>query len=200
VKAEPMNARVIVSLFCLVLVGCMANPVQEQPPNTFDPEIENGQVQLESNVSKNDEGFTQESHANTDSYRLKSQEPTQSRQPHISLEYQLATIDKGYVSDTDPTITRFRSLLEQLSSTYVENRQSIADMTVAAQKLLREKYGISESLLTMMEGMNKVLYQRIPNQKYAEYITVYIQFRNKGMSHDEAVAGLAALIQSFSGR
>jgi hypothetical protein len=152
------------------------------------------------NATKNEEIITQKNRPSADSYTMKRQEPTQSYQGEKPLEYALAVIDKqGYVPDDDPTIARFRSLLGQLSNKYVENQQKIADMTVAGQQLLREKYGIVESLLTIMEGMNRVLYQRIPNQQYAEYVTVYVQLRNSGMSHNEAIEGLEALIQTFSG-
>ena len=195
--------KLVISLICLVFVGCTANPTQEESTSsTIELNKQNDKVQLEPNVDKN-ENTTQESHANADSYNVKKPEPAPilapTRRKQRSLEYQLATIDKGYVSDNDLTITRFRSLLDQLSNKYVENKQSIADMTVATQKLLKEKYGISESLLRIMEGMNRILYQRIPNQAYAEYTTVYIQLRNSGMSHSEAVEGLAALIQTLSG-
>ena len=67
-----------------------------------------------------------------------------------SLEYQLATINAaGYVSRDDITVARFRSLLDQLSTTYIENKQQIADMSVKAQQLLK-KEGVKESLLNIM--------------------------------------------------
>lgn len=131
-----------------------------------------------------------------------SSTPNSSQVPHseAALEYKLAVIDNdGYVSDSDPSVARFRSLLSQLSSTYTEDGEAIADMTVAAQRLLKEKYGVTESLRNIMEGMNQVFYSRIPNQKYAEYVAAYIQLRNKGMAHRQAVESLAALVQGLSG-
>ena len=84
-----------------------------------------------------------------------------------SLEYKLATINaRGYVSKDHITVARFRSLLDQLSSTYVENKQQIADMSVTAQEMLK-KDGIEENLLNIMEGLNQLFATRIENQKGA---------------------------------
>jgi hypothetical protein len=114
-----------------------------------------------------------------------------------SLEYQLATINAGgYVSRNHITVARFRSLLSQLSSTYIEKEQQIADMSVKAQQLLR-KDGVAESLLNIMEGMNQIFTRKIENQKYAEYIAAYITLRSKGQSHTEAVRGLQGLLRGL---
>jgi len=91
-----------------------------------------------------------------------------------SIEYKLAVIDAGgFVPKDDLTVARFRSLLNQLSRTYVENKQQIADMTVTAQKLLR-KDGVDESLLNIMEGLNQLFSKPLGNQKYAEYAVAYV--------------------------
>ena len=113
-----------------------------------------------------------------------------------SMEYMLATIEKGYVSRDDIIIARFRSLLQQLDSTYIESKKQIGDMTVTAQNLLRNE-GIKESLLNIMEGMNGLFSKRVENQSYAEYTTAYIVLRKKGQSHYEAIAGLKALLESL---
>ena len=114
-----------------------------------------------------------------------------------SLEFKLATIDKGYVSRDDIIITRFRNLLQQLDGTYIENKQQIADMTVVAvQDLLRDKYGIRESLLNVMEGMNQV----VPSKEgagYKLYITAYVQLRNQGLSHQRALLGIESFLKSM---
>jgi len=115
-----------------------------------------------------------------------------------SIEYQLAVIDaKGYVSKDHISVARFRSLLRQLSNTYVENRQQIADMTVKAQEILKKDEGIKESLLNIMEGMNQIFYKKIENQNYAEYIASYMALRTKGQSHLEAINGLKAIIETI---
>lgn len=46
------------------------------------------------------------------------------------LEHQLAIINAGgYVSENHITVARFRSLLNQLSYKYIEDRQQIAECT-----------------------------------------------------------------------
>lgn len=114
-----------------------------------------------------------------------------------SLEYKLATINaRGYVSRDHITVARFRSLLGQLSSAYVENKEQIADMSVTAQEMLR-KDGIEESLLNIMEGLNQLFATRIENQKYAEYAAAYVTLRSKGQSHSQAIRGLQAILRSL---
>lgn len=114
-----------------------------------------------------------------------------------SLEYKLAVINAGgYVPKNHITVARFRSLLQQLSDTYVENRQQIADMTVTAQNLLR-KEGIQENLLNIMEGMNQLFSKPVGNQKYAEYAAAYVTLRGKGQSHSQAMRGLKAILESL---
>lgn len=114
-----------------------------------------------------------------------------------TLEYKLAVINAGsYVPKDHITVARFRSLLTQLSNTFVENRQQIADMSVSAQEILKEK-GIKEKLLNIMEGMNKLFPKKIENQKYAEYSAAYLVLRDKGESHIEAIEGLKALVAAI---
>ena len=114
-----------------------------------------------------------------------------------SLEYKLATINAGgYVSKDHITVARFRSLLNQLSTTFVEDKQQIADMSVTAQNLLK-KDGIQESLINIMEGMNQIFPRKIDNHKYAEYAAAYVILRSKGQSHTEAIRGLQALLRAL---
>ena len=115
-----------------------------------------------------------------------------------SLEYKLAVINaKGYVSKDHITVKRFRSLLNQLSKTFVENKEQIADMSVAAQKRLEEEGGVEESVLNIMEGMNKIFTEPIENQKYAEYVAAYTVMRIKGNAHEDSINGLKLLIRSL---
>ncbi len=113
-----------------------------------------------------------------------------------SLEHMLATIDKGYASKNDITITQFRSLLKYLDEAYIENKKQIADMSVTAQTLLRNKHGIKESLMNIMEGIFHVFPTTV-NPSYAEYATVYVQLRAKGRSHYEAWMGVTTYLKSI---
>ena len=63
-------------------------------------------------------------------------------------------------------------------------------------ELIRE--GITESLLNIMEGMNGIFVSKISNQKYQEYVSAYIVLRDKWQSHQEAIAGLKALMSALS--
>ena len=52
-------------------------------------------------------------------------------------------------------------------------------MTVKAQQLLR-KQGINEKMLDMVEGINRLVPRRFPNQQYGEYLAVYVDSRIQG--------------------
>ncbi len=116
------------------------------------------------------------------------------------IEYKLAVVDAGgYVSKDHITVARFRSLLQQLTSKFIEDRAKIAGMTVKAQKMLREK-GVNQKMLDMMEGINKLFPRRFPNQQYAEYLAVYVNSRIQGQSHNETLGGLQALLEAIGVR
>lgn len=114
-----------------------------------------------------------------------------------TIEYKLACINAGQrVAQNDINIARFRSLLKQLSKTFVEDPQQIADMSVKGQQMLKQD-GISENLLNIMEGMNQLFYTKVANQKYAEYIAAYLTLRDKGQSHKQAISGLQEILRSM---
>ena len=110
-----------------------------------------------------------------------------------SMEYKLACLDGK--CGNKMVEARFSSLLRQLSSTFAENQAQIADMTVMAQNLLK-KEGISESLLTIMEGMNQ-LFSTTTGLKYSEYVAAYVTLRTKGQSHTDAIVGLKELLRAM---
>jgi hypothetical protein len=131
--------------------------------------------------------------------------PTQNTGSEVSptenktIEYQLAVVDAGgYVPDNDISVARFRSLLEQLSQAYGGSDQQIADQTVKAQELLKNR-GVKESLLNIMTGMNKLFPIAKHNQHYAEVLALYIGLRDKGESNEDAVKDLQDLVQHLSG-
>lgn len=126
-----------------------------------------------------------------------SSEPaTRQPKPERSIEYKLATIDKGYVSEDDITITRFRSLLQQLDAKYADNKQEIADSTVVAQKTLKNDYGIKETMLNIMEDLNRVYVTKV-NPSYALYATAYVMLRGKGLSRQQAIIGTESFLKSI---
>lgn len=114
----------------------------------------------------------------------------------MPLEHKLAIIDKGYVTRDDIAVTRFKTLLDQLSSKYNETRQRISDVTVKGQSLLRDKYGIEESLLNIMEDMNQVLITKV-DPSYPLYATAYVHLRKTGISRQQAIIGIESFIKSI---
>jgi hypothetical protein len=75
-----------------------------------------------------------------------------------TVEYKLGLLDEGgRVTAGDPTVTRFRYLLDEIGSATGETDARIGDMTVAGQGILRSKYGRKVSLLSLMEQAKKEL-------------------------------------------
>jgi hypothetical protein len=92
-----------------------------------------------------------------------------------SLEYKLASINKGYsVSKEDVTIARFRYLLDAIDAKTPESRQQVADMLVTAQQLLHDKHGKDIELLELAEGANTAIPDRA-NISFAEALAALIQ-------------------------
>ena len=117
-----------------------------------------------------------------------------------SLEYMLAAVNaRGYVREDDITIRRFRTLLDQLDEKFVEGREQIGDMTVKGVQML-DQAGIEEKPLNIMEGLNSVFFTKIENQRYAEYVAIYVTAREKGMSHEEAIKDLRNIITALTSR
>jgi hypothetical protein len=113
------------------------------------------------------------------------------------MEYLLAKIDEGGdPTDGDIKVARFKSLLDQLTQSFKENKQQVSDMTVAAQGEMR-KEGVEEPLLDIMEDMNQILPTHLANQSYAEYVTAYITLREKGYSREKARDGVHDLVQAI---
>jgi hypothetical protein len=126
-----------------------------------------------------------------------TQQSTTIPEPEPSIEYKLAAIDRGtYVASDDIAVARFRSLLEQLSTKYGETPQRIADVSVKGRTLLREK-GLDESIQNMMEGMNQVLDRPIGNQKYPDYLGLYVMLRNSGKTHTEAIGNMSGALREL---
>jgi len=80
------------------------------------------------------------------------------RQEKRTPEHNLAIIHEGWkVPEDHTTVFRFRYLLQQLDAQCIQSKEEIADMTVNAQQVIREKRGIKMNLLSMMEEMNKTM-------------------------------------------
>jgi len=111
-------------------------------------------------------------------------------QANESLEYKLACINSGgYVARDHISVNRIRSLLNQLSTTYVENRQEIGDMSAYVQKQLK-KNGVEEGVLNIMEDLNQFSVGKVGSQKYTNYATAYLILRVQGQSRAQTIRGL----------
>jgi hypothetical protein len=106
----------------------------------------------------------------------------------------LAVID-GQPGD-ELMMNRFRSLLGQLDARYIETSQQIGDMTVKAQQMLRDQ-GVAVRLLDVMEGMNRIPSLGVSNQRYAEYVAMYVVLRQEGQSHEEGIGALSELTNAL---
>lgn len=89
------------------------------------------------------------------------------------IEYLLAVINSnGYVNEDDVTVTRFRYLLSTISQRTGYSSEKIADITVLAQKQLKEEYGKEVGLLDLMEGANKALSGHDVQVSYEEIMAI----------------------------
>ena len=115
-----------------------------------------------------------------------------------SLDYRLAVIDTGsFVIEGDPIIKRFDSVLDQLSYNYVEDRQQIANISIIICDKMKSN-GIDESLLDIMDGLNKLIWpQDFKKRRYSEYLITYASLRNNGLSKQEAIETLQAIINDY---
>jgi len=114
------------------------------------------------------------------------------------LEYRLAVIStKGYVREDDAIVTRFRSLLDQLSQNYIEDPEQIASMSLIVRDKLKA-YGINEPLLNIMEGLSQIIWpHESKKRRYSEYIFAYADMRNNGLTHCEAIERLQATLSGY---
>lgn len=117
--------------------------------------------------------------------------------PQASLEEELATIDgNDTITNRDTRVSRFRSLLGQLSETFDVTQQQTADQTVKCQEML-QKDGVQDSLLNITEGMNQIFVRADHKQAYSQWLAAYIVLRDKGTSHQDSIEGLKGMAQAF---
>ncbi len=89
--------------------------------------------------------------------RKESKESSNSTQEDMSLEYQLAVINKGgYVAENDLTVIQFENLLVSLDNKCEENPREIADVSVVVQTRLKES-SINVPLLKIMQDLDNYI-------------------------------------------
>jgi pyruvate/2-oxoglutarate dehydrogenase complex dihydrolipoamide acyltransferase (E2) component len=121
---------------------------------------------------------------NTPEYRAAAPSPppppppaaTPAPTPKSSMEVMLATIDEGAAArEDDLAVKRFRFLLENIGRKTRNTKDQIGDMTVNAQKLLRDKYGKAMTLRQLMEDADRAMPEGSQMKwDYAEIITAVV--------------------------
>lgn len=144
----------------------------------------------------------------SDSSAYQSSNSDSFSEAQISLAYQLATIEsKSYVSEDCSLVRRFELLLNQLESKYVDDKQKIADVTVAGYENLAKR-GIEESMIILMEAMVQINDPKTDNMVYHEYLASYVVLRVRGRSDQDALyilqkmineTGIATVIKALKG-
>lgn len=92
-----------------------------------------------------------------------------------SIGYKLCVIDGDYEKEDSVKVRRYNYLLENLAQRCSCEEINIADMSVAAQKILREKYGKEVKNITLLEAANEDLAYGCSKDDFAEYMTLVIQ-------------------------
>ena len=91
--------------------------------------------------------------------------------------YELAVIQTGYVSKSDPLVGRFARPLASLAWKCYKNKVSnIADYTVTSHNILAQ-HGLRESYLSVLSHVNSAVpaHQQLP--KCAEVFALYVSLR-----------------------
>lgn len=98
---------------------------------------------------------------------------TTTEQKEVPVHEKLAVIDDIY-DQNDIKAIRIKTLLNDLSVKYSEPADSIGEYTYRVKAVLRDK-GIDESILTILEQMNKT--QKMENTPYKDAATLYLLVR-----------------------
>jgi hypothetical protein len=92
-----------------------------------------------------------------------------------SIGYKLCVIDGDYEKEDSVKVRRYNYLLESLAQRCSCEEINIADMSVAAQQILREKYGKEVKNITLLEAANEDLAYGCSKDDFAKYMTLAIQ-------------------------
>lgn len=91
-----------------------------------------------------------------------------------TVEYKLATLYAGSPVDKDDiTVYQFKELLDKLEKKTINIRMDIADITVTAQRLLKE-HGINRTLLQILDDFNTSIPNELKDMKLEEVASAYM--------------------------
>ena len=86
-------------------------------------------------------------------------------------EYQLALQNaRGFVPESDPTVTQFRTVLSSLDAKYPEDAQKIANLSIEGRSSL-ESTSANQTLLQMMQSIDKA---GGTHKDYASAVKAYV--------------------------
>lgn len=96
-------------------------------------------------------------------------------EPKLSTANQIANVDiGGYVSPSDPSVTRINYLLGQVAQKTGESESSIGDKLVYAKNTLRDQYGVTVSMLTLLEEAKGLIEDSPAPVTFTEAIAVLV--------------------------
>lgn len=91
-----------------------------------------------------------------------------------TVEYKLATLYAGnWIEKDDITVYEFKELLDKLEKKTVNSRIDISDITVTAQRILKE-HGISRTLLQILNDLNESIPEGTSGFELEEIAAAYL--------------------------
>ncbi|WAS03957.1 hypothetical protein LQF76_07870 [Gloeomargaritales cyanobacterium VI4D9] len=121
--------------------------------------------------------------------------PPMSAQTERSIEYQLALLGSDQPAQavaSANSISRFRTVLDELSLNYRQSREEMGYSTIAMWKKLQEQK-ISANLMEMLDGMNLVASGEAGKQDFMRNMALYYALRSRGMSHKQTLRQMLLL-------
>jgi len=109
---------------------------------------------------------------------IREQQTKQETKPttgEYSIGYKLCVIDGDYEKENSVKVRRYNYLLETLAQRCSCEEANIADMSVTAQKILREDYGRKVKIITLLEAANEDLAYGCSKDDFARYMVLVIQ-------------------------
>ncbi len=121
--------------------------------------------------------------------------PSVHAQVERSIEYQLALLGSEQPTQavaSATSISRFRTVLDELSLNYRQSREEMGYATIAMWKKLQEQK-VPASLVEMLDGMNLVASGEAGKQDFMRNMTLYYALRSRGMSHKQTLRQMLLL-------
>ncbi|MCS7030707.1 MAG: hypothetical protein NZL92_04145 [Gloeomargarita sp. SKYG116] len=115
-----------------------------------------------------------------------------------SIEYQLALLGSNQPTQNPvasaTSISRFRTILDELSVNYRQSREEMGYAAIAIWKKLQEQK-IDANLMQMLDGMNLVASGE-GKQDFLRNLTLYYALRTRGFSHQQTLRQMLLLTAS----